>query len=175
MPLDIGVGILLAVGISAWLHEPLTLFLLCFAIAAALLPDIDIVTALFGTWRHRGIIHYPIIYVPISAALFILVPFPYALIFTLGVYLHLIHDTIGTGWGIAWLWPFSRRRFLLFPYGHSQEMGTIATWTPEEKPQWSHTGNHSWIRNIYFRPNPVSFVEYGSLLIALLTLGAYLW
>jgi hypothetical protein len=175
MPLDIAIGIFLAIAASSWFHIPLTGFFACVAIAAALLPDIDIVTALSGRWRHRGITHYPLAYVPLCAAAFLLAPLPYALIFTLGVYLHLVHDTVGTGWGIAWLWPFSSRRFLLLPYKRSKDMGTVSTWLPEEKPERAHTGAHTWVRDIYFRPSLIALIEYGALLLALFTLGLYLW
>ncbi len=177
MPLDIGMGILLALGVSELYGMPLTLFMVVFGIASALLPDIDIVTAAFGRWRHREVTHYPILYVPLFVLVFIFLPHEFALLFTLGVLAHFVHDTIGTGWGISWLWPFTPRRFLLFPDGERRRtMGTIATWLPEEKSEYAHSStDHAWIRRLYGRPNPVAFVEYGLLALALIALSIYLY
>lgn len=180
MPLDIGVGIVLAVAASAWFHIPLSLFLILFSIGAALFPDIDIVTKLFGEWKHRGITHYPIVYVPISLLLFAFVPLPYALIFTVAVCAHLIHDTIGIGWGIAWLWPISGRKFLIFPdRARRRVLGTFVTWKGEddEKVRNMHYegASEDWVRDFYFRPNPIAYIEYGAFLLSILTLILYIW
>ncbi len=177
MPLDIGMGILLALGVSEALGIPPTLLMVVFGIAAALLPDIDIVTAAFGRWRHREVTHYPLLYIPVFALGFFFLSFPLALLLMLGVLAHLIHDTIGTGWGIAWLWPFTPRRFLILPDGERRRvMGTFATWLPREKPEYAHSGTNSgWIRNLYGRPNPVSLIEYGLLVLALIVLATVIW
>lgn len=177
MPLDIGIGILLALGVSELYGVPLTLLLVLFGIGAALLPDIDIVTAAFGRWRHREITHYPLLYLPLFILAFVFLPLPFATLFTLGVLAHFVHDTIGTGWGIAWLWPFTPRRLLLFPDGERRQvMGTIATWLPQDKPGYAHrdTG-HRWVRRLYGTPNPIAYVEYGLLLIALIALSIYIY
>lgn len=175
MPLDIGVGILLSLGVAELFHVPATWGFILLGIACALLPDIDIVTMLFGSWKHRTHTHYPITYVPIAFLIFILFGPLYGLLFTFGVYAHLIHDTIGIGWGIAWLWPFSSRKFLFFPDGARRKtLGTFATWTPEEEPAIKEQGsNANWVRDFYFRPNLLAYIEYGTLLVALVVLFLY--
>lgn len=177
MPLDIGVGILLSLGIAEWFDVPVTPLLVCFGIAAALLPDIDIVTALFGQWKHRTATHFPITYIPLSLGVFFLLGPVYGTLFTLGVYAHLVHDTFGIGWGIAWLWPFSRRKFLLFPeHDRRAALGIVATWTPEQEESLKASdAGSSWVREFYLRPNPIAYIEYGVLLLALCILFLYVY
>ena len=146
MPLDIGIGILLALGAAEFFGVQATPWLIAFGIAAALLPDIDIITIpLLGRWHHRTHTHFPIVYVPLFILAFLVVEPLYATIFTLGVFAHLIHDTFGIGWGIAWIWPFSKRKFLLFP----------------AKDRRERFGHINWIKQYYFRPNPLAYIEYG--------------
>ncbi|MDB5189988.1 MAG: hypothetical protein JWN49_314 [Parcubacteria group bacterium] len=175
MPLDIGVGILLSLGVAELFHVPATIGFILLGIGCALLPDVDIITMLFGSWKHRTHTHYPITYIPVSIIIFALFGPIYGLLFTLAVYAHLIHDTIGIGWGIAWLWPFSSRKFLFFPDdARRKTLGTFATWTPEEEPAIKAEGSNSnWVRDFYFRPNFLAYIEYGTLLIALAALFLY--
>jgi hypothetical protein len=180
MPLDIGIGILLAIGVSEWFSITLTPLLIVVGIAAALLPDIDIMTKLFGRWRHREFTHYPLIYVAISVLLYLLLPVPYVMLITLGVLAHFIHDSIGIGWGIAWLWPFSGRKFLVFPeQSRRRVLGWFVTWLPkdEERIRTQHYEGAStnWVREFYGRPSLLAFIEYGGFLVALVTLAAYIW
>ncbi len=180
MPLDIGVGILLAAGIAEVFGVPLTPVLVVFGIVAALFPDIDIVTAAFGRWRHREITHYPLLYVPVCAAAFFFLPLPYAVLLTLGIAAHFVHDTIGIGWGIAWLWPFSRRKFLLFPeQARRRVLGRVVTWLPGDEVRLRSLqyegASSTWVRDFYFRPNLLAYVEYGVLLVAGLVLLTYIW
>jgi hypothetical protein len=177
MPLDIGVGVLLALGVAEYFGIPASPWLIAFGIAAALLPDIDVLTILLTKrWHHRTYTHYPLLWLPMCALAFVLLPLPYATLLTLGVYAHLIHDTFGIGWwGIAWLWPFSRRRFLFFPEKERREsVGVIASWVPEEEPPVSDAkASLGWIKHYYLRPNMLAYIEYGTLLIALAVLATY--
>lgn len=174
MPLDIGVGILIALGAAELFGVEATPWLVGFGIAAALLPDIDIITVpLFGRWHHRTHTHFPIMYVPLSMLAFVLLDPLYATILTLGVFAHLVHDTFGIGWGIAWLWPFSQRKLLLFPdKGRQEELGFVATWMPEEEPFLYHRHHDAhWVKHYYFRPNLLAYIEYGVLAIGCIVLA----
>ena len=42
--------------------------------------------------------------------------------FFTSVYTHFILDSVGAGWGIKWLWPFSNDRIKLFA---NQEVGIV--------------------------------------------------
>lgn len=178
MPLDIGVGILLALGAAELFGIPATPALIAFGVAAALLPDIDILTIpLFGKWYHRTYTHYPIFYVPLIFFVYIVLGPVYATLFAFAVYAHLIHDTFGIGWGIAWLWPFSPRKFLLFPEKErALVLGTFATWMPEEEGELRKNQHRTdWIRYYYFRPNTLAYIEYGVLFTALVIVFLYFW
>lgn len=153
MPLDIGVGILLSLGVAEYFGVEATPLFILLGIACALLPDIDIITIpLLGKWYHRTHTHFPIVYIPLAVLAFVFLAPAYAVLFTLGVYAHLIHDTIGIGHGIAWLWPFSNRKFLVLA------------------PKDPIPTNSNWVRHYYFRPNLLAYIEYGVLLISLIAL-----
>lgn len=176
MPLDIGIGILVALGCAETFSAHASLLLVLFGIACALLPDIDIVTLpLLGRWHHRSYTHYPIVYVPLVILAFLLLPSIYAAIFSIAVYAHLVHDTFGIGWGVAWLWPFSGRRFLLFPEkSRGLPSSALVVWEADAQPQPENlAGERDWIRQYYFQPNTVAYIEYGTLAAALLALIAY--
>lgn len=176
MPLDIGLGILLALGVAEYFGVEATPWFVAFGIAAALLPDIDLLTLpLLGKWHHRTHTHFPLVWVPICAAAFLALDPAYATLLTLGVFAHLIHDTFGIGWGIAWLWPFSQRKYLLFPEkGRKLPFGVLASWTPEEEERLREAPrNAHWLRLYYFQPNSVAYIEYGVLMVALLALYLY--
>ena len=176
MPLDIGVGILVSLGVAEVFGVHATPVLVIFGIAVALLPDIDILTVPFlGKWHHRTHTHFPITYVPLAGIAYLVLDPVYATVFTIGVFAHLVHDTFGIGWGIAWLWPFSGRKFLFFPSdGRSTQYGALATWAPEEEPAIQERyEDHAWVKHYYFRPNTLAYIEYGTLLVALIVLVAY--
>lgn len=155
MPLDIGVGILFSLGIATWFGIPLTPLLVAFGIAAALLPDIDIITKLWGPWRHRGVTHWPIIYVPLALAVWMILGAIYGTLFALAAFAHFVHDTFGIGNGVAWGAPFSQRRYLYF----------------KARTRTNSSGN--WVTDYYFRPNPLAYIEYGVLIIAVAALVLY--
>jgi len=179
MPLDIAIGILLSLGAAEYFGVEATPWLVLLGIAAALLPDIDILTIpLLGKWHHRTHTHFPLVYVPLAVLAYLALDPLYATILVLGVFAHLVHDTFGIGWGIAWLWPFSGRKYLFFPAdpGRKVDFGRMATWSPEEEPEVQEKyGDNDWIRHYYFRPNTLAYIEYGTLLVALIILTVYFW
>ena len=176
MPLDIGVGILLALGVAEYFGVQASPWFVVLGIAVTLLPDIDIITLpLLGKWYHRTHTHFPIVWMPICALAFVAFDPMYAILLTLGIYAHLVHDTFGIGWGIAWLWPFSHRKYLLFPErGRQLPFNIVASWTPEEEAEFREAPrNAKWLELYYFRPNIVAYIEYGVLLAALAVLVTY--
>lgn len=155
---DIGVGIFISLFASSLFETPLTPTLLALGVASALLPDIDMLW--FGINRlrgsraqdHRSFTHYPLLYIPVALLLYFLFGGLVALVVALGVLTHLIHDTIGLGWGIAWLAPFSYHKYRLWPVA---------------------SGDGRWIRTHYLRLGLVAYIEYGTLLVALTFLYLY--
>lgn len=157
MPLDIGVGILLSLGVAEYFGVEVTPILVLCGIAAALLPDIDIITwPLLGKWYHRTHTHFPLTYIPVAVLAFAFLPVVYATLLTLGVLAHLIHDTVGIGHGIKWCWPFSQRSFLYL------------------QPKEPVPAGRTWVSHYYLRPNLLAYVEYGVLLMSLTVLWLYL-
>jgi len=175
MPLDIGVGILISILVAHQFSIPLDPILIVLGIGASLFPDIDIITKLWGRWRHRELTHYPFAYVPVLFVVYLLVGPMYTSLLLLGVFAHLIHDTIGIGWGVSWFWPLTRRRFLFFPEkGRRRRYGWCMTWLPEERKKIIEDPVvHNWVITYYLRPSILGAVEYGVFFIAIITLIIY--
>lgn len=189
MPLDLAVGILLSLGLSALFGVEPTGFIVAVGIAAAFLPDVDVILlALVPPIKkiigeHRSVLHYPLLYVPIVAMIWMAFGTFFALLIGLGVLWHFIHDTIFLGWGLAWLAPFSMRKWKLFPvYGaqiHWRE--GLVTWLPDKEPAlrkaWlpADWDDRTWIHVFYLRPHFVGLHEYVILAFALWLLWCVWW
>lgn len=129
--------------IAAWLaallcSRSLSLWMVLIGIVSAYGPDADAVWFAFKNkfrssrdlYRHRSGLHYPIPYLAVQGLLLWqlairFVPEYTALlvcICSVGAFLHLAHDTVIHGFGIAWLyvpgldkiWSYCRRRIVLF-------------------------------------------------------------
>jgi hypothetical protein len=75
-----------------------------------------------------------------------------ALITTTGATVHLLQDTIGSGTGLMWAWPFSRR------------MGGICTLHVK--------GGQAWLEA--YRRHPIAWVERGIIVLGVVTFLASL-
>lgn len=166
MPLDIGIGLLAAyVGRYYLGIDPTTA--LVASIVFVVLPDLDAVIQII--WRgsvhrmdhtHRDLLHRPLLYVPIGTALAALCGgSAIALLFAVLSLAHFVHDSIGTGWGIAWLRPFTRRYYKFFSRAYGDASLTIhqlvVSWTPDEqRTVAAQYGNPDWVRDTYraFKP-----------------------
>lgn len=173
MPLDIGVGILLSLGVAHWFSVPVTPLLVIVGILSTLAPDIDMFFPLLGNTKHnhRSFTHYPLTFVPIVVVAFLLLNQVYATLIALGIVAHFIHDTIGIGWGIKWAAPFSMRAYLLPNKSRRRDYGWFMSWLPQEESAMAEKYHDPhWIRTYYFRPNAIAYVEYGVLCISLFVL-----
>ncbi|MEK7500640.1 MAG: metal-dependent hydrolase [Patescibacteria group bacterium] len=178
MFLDIGVGIILSVIFSRWFGVELTGWLVAAGIIFALLPDADVFVEL---WQRRGKLggkiqgfhrtftHYPLMYLPLVLAVFIMAGGFWALFLGLGALAHLLHDSVGTGWGIKWLWPFSKKRYKFFAdKDGSVSANLIVSWTPAEwKKAVFQYGDPDWFKHYYLRPSPVFIVEFLVFVLAM--------
>lgn len=185
MPLDLAMGIFLSLGLSRLFGVELTGLIVTVGIAAALLPDVDVILlVLFPPIKkiigeHRSALHYPLLYVPLVAVVWIMFGTFWAILIGLGVLWHFIHDTMFLGWGLAWLAPFSKRKWKLFPvHGTSIHWREgLVSWLPSEEPalrkawQSADWDEWTWIKVFYLRPHFVGLHEYILLIIAL----ALLW
>lgn len=179
MFLDIGAGILLSILVGTIFNIDISAFWIISGILFALLPDIDMVSYFIKTRilkkpvdDHRSFTHYPIVYLPLIIATYFIVGAPYSVLFALCVYFHFIHDTLWLGWGISWFWPITSRKFKFFPDKHGKISSQfLMTWTKEEEEKlFKKYHNPNWIRDFYFRPNIVAYVEYSVFVIALILL-----
>jgi hypothetical protein len=96
---------------------------LLFGVFCALAPDIDFIIYIFRNkfkidqfaHEHRDLLHKPLFFIAIGIPLFLISP-EMGMIWIIGTLYHFIHDTIDGGWGIMWLYPFSRNYYTLTSY-----------------------------------------------------------
>ncbi|TAK96310.1 metal-dependent hydrolase [Patescibacteria group bacterium] len=184
MFLDIGVGILSAMFVSWHFDIPLTFWLVSAGIMFALLPDIDFVFYFFETdkitgYKHRNLIHNPLLFVPAGAILIgLLFGEIFAVLFTIASFLHFVNDSFGIGRGVRWLYPFSKNGYA-FGYLHSRQL-KWGLWKPvfifDEKyiREFDEIhGDRDWIKNIYFQPHIFSIFEYVIFIVSIIGLYFY--
>ncbi len=175
MPLDIGLGIVLSLLTAHWFEIQATAGLIVFGIASILLPDIDIIPALSRIHHdHRSFFHWPLIYIPLAVLVYLFLGPLYAMLFSLCIIAHFIHDSIGIGWGVAWLAPFSQRKILFPEKDRRAAYGFFMTWLPEEEAAMAveyHDPN--WVRTWYLRPNLLACIEYTALIASIFALFVY--
>lgn len=181
MFLDIGVGILLSILVSRLFNTGLTGGFIWAGVALALLPDIDVVVEL---WQrkgklggkvagfHRTCTHYPLLYLPIAAVVWLVFGLMWAALFGSAVLVHFIHDSVGTGWGIKWLWPFSQKRYKFFAGKDGRvSKNLVVSWAPTELAEaMAKYGDPDWFKNIYLRPSAVFVVELAVFVLSLAVL-----
>lgn len=159
MFLDIKLGLVWAFLVAIYFGKVITPEWLMMGIVFALLPDLDFWLEYIkrGTVGgkvidlHRTLLHAPLTYIPI--ALFIGTYFgpAWMTLFALGVFGHHIHDSVGMGYGVRWLWPFSTHWYKFFS-GKDGEIHYdfnhfLVSWTEEEMQELVHErGNDTWLK-----------------------------
>lgn len=160
-------------------------------IVFALAPDLDFLVLYFKkheiamyrghTLDHRDLLHHPLLYIPVGTLLVWLVIGDTWImeLFILASLAHFIHDSIGIGWGVRWLSPFTMRNYKFF----SESDGTpslrfITSWTPRERAVVvSEKGDPNWIWNFYVRPfarGKLTFFVLMEVIIPLLVIVLFL-
>jgi hypothetical protein len=181
MLLDIALGIFGAMTFAKIERMDLSLFLIVIGILFTLLPDLDFIFySISGkksnaqTHTHRELLHHPLIFIPIGfIGAVIFLNLPLAVLFATLSFLHFAHDGVGIGWGIQWLYPFSKKFYKFFS-DETNELSTrfMISWTPEaQEIAAKKYGRENWIKYYYFRPTPISIVEYSAFIIALIVLA----
>lgn len=183
MLLDIGVGILVSIGLTNLWSVSLSGWFVAAGIVFALLPDADFFIhlaagggTLKNAHRHRELLHYPLVYIPIGTAVLSLFGSAWAVLFVLCSFLHFAHDSIGIGWGIQWLWPFNKDHYEFFwayqpPDKPLLPRKLLYIWRHEEMPALvARYGDDNWIRNIYLNLHPYCIVEIAVFLIGVAAL-----
>lgn len=185
MLLDIGVGILLGILFDSFTEGIALSTLVIFGAFSALSPDIDFVFHIFkggrfqNAERHRELLHNPLIFVPIGAGITYLFEPQLAGLFAAGALSHMIHDSIGIGWGVRWLWPFRNNNYAL---GYRVRTGNHAklprqaffVWPNDEIDKLSKDyGDPEWFRNTYIKWHPFAIFELAVFVLSLIVLYFY--
>ncbi len=159
MFLDIKLGLAWSFLLAIFFEKIITPEWLIAGVVFALLPDIDfwLEYAKRGTVGgkvidlHRTLFHSPLTYIPLI--LFVESSFgpEWMTLLVCGVLGHFIHDSMGMGYGIRWLWPYSTRWYKLF----SSKDGEIyydfdhwlVSWSDEEMRKLvAERGNNNWLK-----------------------------
>ncbi len=161
MPFDIGIGILLGL----WLG-PQDSILVNAALGAllVLLPDADMLFFLTfkrlkikGTERlrdHRELFHYPLIYMFCGIVLLVILWPALIPLFIAASLTQFVHDSVGIGWGIPWLYPFSKKYYkFLYQYDlhHAgQPQKFVWVWSKSEQNKlFDKYGDKDWHKHTF--------------------------
>ncbi len=180
MFLDVGIGILLSVFISRIFGADLSYGFVLAGVGFSLLPDLDVFVELAKRGRiggrvqghHRELTHFPLTYLP---AIFLIYAFwgqVYVWLFAWAVLAHFLHDSVGMGWGLQWLWPFSRKAYKFFSNKDGSLSGRfLVSWAPAELREvvYRHGDDH-WFKNYYLNPHPIAIFEFMFFVFAILVL-----
>ncbi len=185
MPLDIGIGIIMAIVASELFRVQLNFLLVLVGVIGALAPDFDYIVHLLqgGTSRneqhHRELDHYPLLFVPIIGIIgWYLGGAPWSFLLAIGSLLHFIHDSIGVGWGVAWLFPFTTDAYSFFylfqpPHKPSFSKRLVYVWRKNDIERLQRDyGDEEWLRNVYFSFHPLGIFEYA---VMISSLGILVW
>jgi hypothetical protein len=175
MPLDIGVGLLLGILLSGLTTIN---YGLCLGIGvfASLLPDLDFIWQyikfkVVPRTSHRDSLHYPVLFVPTVGIVGWLIQPYIGLIFALGALIHFMHDSIGVGFGVKWLFPVKKNSYLFLyqtglPTNKDMPRKIIHSWNDHERQQASEKyRDPDWIKHIYFSVHPFGIFEYTVLVV----------
>jgi len=183
MPLDIAAGIFIALGASRIFDIGLSPWILLFAVVFSVLPDADFIVEWmrYGSVggkvirEHRNLFHFPLTFIPVVAAIYFIFGGFWAALFGAAACFHLLHDSIGIGWGIKWWWPFRGRSYKFFAdRDGSFSSRLLVYWEDKDLPEVvAKYGDPDWISSTYLRFTAVSAAEFTALLFALISL--YFW
>ncbi len=183
---DIGLGILAALGVEWTLGLPFSWAHIGIGLAFAFILDVDVLfdpdlwrdgyvsTHVDSPYDHRDLIHKPFAWLLACAFAYMFVPHEWVLIAGSAVFLHFVHDSMGTGFGITWLWPFSTRSYKFFATKENKYTfrSPLVSWSREELPDVIRRyGVKEWIPLLYFRLTWISGIEYAVFAIGIAALA----
>lgn len=184
MFLDFGIGIFLSILWSAVFDVALNFKLVALGILFSVTPDLDVFAELLQRGRvggrvhghHRKITHFPLTYIPVALLIGSYYGNVWTWFFLANVLAHFVHDSIGTGWGIQWWWPFSRKSYKFFSekIGRLSSKKLIVCWQPEELKKVIYAyGDDHWFRNFYLRFHPLAIFELLIFILSVIVLLYY--
>ncbi len=163
MPFDVGVGILLGLGFApfgdnVWANVLTGIFFV-------LLPDADALIYYASKFTgigqldgkmadHRELFHYPLVFLAVGSIMMSFINPTLVPIFVAGTLVQFLHDSVGTGWGIPWLYPFSNKRFkFLYQYDlhrAKQPQKLLWVWSNAEHQRLiDDFGDKQWHKNTF--------------------------
>ena len=187
MPFDIGIGILLGLWFAPFGdHNSSNIWL---GIMFVLLPDIDILIyyglKVIGRRKltrrfidHRDMLHYPLLYLTLGTLVVAAMNPHLVLLFVVCILVHFLHDSIGIGWGIPWLWPLNHIYYkFLYQYDlqkANKPRQLVWAWSRTEQETLSQQfGDQDWDKHSYqiWKYAPMwRLGEIATLLIGILAL-----
>ncbi len=174
MPFDVGIGLIIGTLLGSHIDYPVWLSLL-IGVGAVLLPDLDYLYAWAKTKKspsstHRDGLHYPLIVVPLTGVLGWLLDPAIGITLALGTLAHFMHDSVGIGFGVKWLYPLVNKSYLFLfqiktPTNKDIPNRLFYAWDDTERAEMIRKYRYDdWIRFVYFQPNPWGIFEYTVLL-----------
>lgn len=180
MVLDIAFGFILTflVGFVTGI-EPTWTFLL-IGLVGSLWPDID-----FAIWmlrdkkighlahQHRDLLHNPCFNFPLLT-IFIWqgLGWQYGILFLLSTLAHFIHDTIGEGWGVRWLYPMDNRYLCYRSVGGKP--AKLYLWTRAEQHALAEKyGDPNWLKKKYGTLNFMLVTELIALVLCIVPVAIW--
>lgn len=170
MFMDIGMGILIALGVASVFGVAPTPEVVIFGVLFALLPDIDFFLTRIAAIRkvigeHRSATHFPLVHLVVSMVMYIFFGKVFATLYFICTFYHLVHDTLFLGWGIKWLWPYSNKSLSIFHDKGGVITSEVLVWGPEDDRRIRNEyASPNWVRDFYLRPGIIAFPEYGIFL-----------
>lgn len=184
---DAGLGVLATLFICWLFSVPLTISYIVVGIVFAYIPDIDLAldkhfwktghaAAYSGNpYDHREGLHKPLLWALLISAWGLVFGGLYPFIALVAVTLHFLHDTVGTGWGMPWLWPLTKRRFKFFATKENvlTLQSPFVSWSYEELPSFIvKYGRSNWKELCYGSWTGIAIAECALALGALLAFVA---
>lgn len=161
---DAGLGVLAALFICSLFSVEPTVTYVLVGIVFAYIPDIDWaldkhfwktghVAAYSGNpYDHREGLHKPLLWALLISTWGIVFGGLEPFIALVATTLHFLHDTVGTGWGMPWLWPLTKRRFKFFATKENTLTlrSPFVSWSYEELPAFIvKYGRSNWKEHCY--------------------------
>jgi len=182
MLLDFGLGIISSIMVSRIFDIPLSWWFVLLGIGFAIIVDLDFLVYQIKNgdpkfaYKHRNLLHLPLLYIPIGFVAISFFSLQVTVLFALSSLFHFIHDSVGIGWGVQWLYPFKTTHYAFLYRYHAPSKPTVPfqwlySWKHEEVEALAEQhGDPDWIKNIYFKWHPYAIAELIGFLIALAVL-----
>lgn len=156
-------------------HEHPTLWIYPLASLISVLPDADILLKVsrrqeIDTTHRDTVLHQPLPMILIPGTLLTLVSWFWALIWTICLLAHYLHDTLEQEGGIPWLAPFRYHKYNLLNKDRAGRYHLLTTWPPEDKG----VGLDDWLNRVYYRLTLKSVGEPALALVMFLII-AFTW